>query len=227
MSQIRKENGKQDLRVARRERRRAQVRNEILEATRTILTREGTSGFTLEAVAQELQLTKAALYYYFPSKDALLFEAVHSELRSEAERIAKAVEPAASGKAALRTLIETSFEHYRGRLDAFRLAYLYQQVAGPETVHPTAEMLEAVRPINDLIYGSVQRKLESDGGETTEEERSQMRRLAFLAHMAVLGVLTMKGMVEAFEDPLVHSDEELLADLVSAFEAASEAPSKS
>ena len=180
--------------------------------------RDGTAGFTLEAVAQELQLTKAALYYYFPSKSVLLFEALHAELRSEAEAIAEAVERTESGSEALRALIETVLGHYGKRMDAFRLAYLYGQVAGPATVRPTPEMFEKVRPINDLIYGSVQRKLEADGG--AQRTRPHPRRLAFLAHMATIGLLTMKGMVEAYDDPLIHSDADLLEDLAQALEAA-------
>lgn len=211
---------KADLKSARSERRREQVREEILDATRSILMRDGTSGLTLDAVAAELGLTKAALYYYFPSKDALLFELTYSELRAEAEDIAASVEEAANGPEALRRLIEASFEHYRGREDAFRLAYLYTQVAGPGNPHFSPEMIEKVRPINDLIYGNAQRKLTADVGEGAPTPRASTRRLAFLAHMSVIGLLTMKGMVEAQGDPLVHSDEELLEDLASAFETA-------
>ena len=55
----------------RRERRRDQVREEILDATRSVLLQRGLTGLTLAAVAKEVQLTKAALYHYYPSKEAL------------------------------------------------------------------------------------------------------------------------------------------------------------
>ena len=205
-------------RIARRERRRAQSREEILEATRVVLKRVGTHGLTLELVAQELELTKAALYYYFPSKDALLFATLHAELRTEADAIAEAVEKTDSGGEALHALIQTSVEHYSKRLDSFRLAYLYGQVAGSDAPKPTADMLDHVRPINDLVYGSVERKLEADGPAGTSSFHA--RRLAFLAHMAAVGLLTMKGMVEAADDPLIHSDADLVKELSEIFELA-------
>ena len=68
-------------RTARRERRRNRSREEILTAARTVLLREGIAGITLDAVAKEVGVSKTALYYYFPSKDALLFELVYGNLR--------------------------------------------------------------------------------------------------------------------------------------------------
>jgi AcrR family transcriptional regulator len=205
-------------RATRRDRRRAQSREEILTATREILMRNGIGSFTLDAVARELQLTKAALYYYFPSKDALLFEALRVELRAEAEAIAEAVQKTESGSEALRALVETVFEYYRDRPNAFRLAYLYGQVSSSEMAPTTPEMLERVRPINDLIYGNLQKKLEAD--RPRRAAQIDPRRLAFIAHMAAIGLLTMKGLVEAHGDPLVHSDADLLEDLTRLLQAA-------
>ena len=67
-------------RLARRERRREQTREEILDAARQVLLRKGFGATTLEAVAREVGVTKPALYYYFPSKDALLFELMFESL---------------------------------------------------------------------------------------------------------------------------------------------------
>ncbi|MCC6897803.1 MAG: helix-turn-helix transcriptional regulator [Polyangiaceae bacterium] len=41
-----------------------------LDAARRVLLRNGLPATTLEAVAKEVGLTKAALNYYYPSKDA-------------------------------------------------------------------------------------------------------------------------------------------------------------
>ena len=63
-------------RLARRERRRDRSREEILEAARRVLLRNGIAATTLDAVAREVGVSKTALYYYYPSKDALFFELV-------------------------------------------------------------------------------------------------------------------------------------------------------
>ena len=66
-------------RSARTERRREQTRTEILSATREVILRDGVQDFAIASVAEELGLTKPALYYYFDSKEALMFEFLLAE----------------------------------------------------------------------------------------------------------------------------------------------------
>ena len=44
--------------------------------------------------------------------------------------------------------------------------------------------------------------------------------MAFLSYLAAVGLLTMKGMVESLEDPLLYSDEQLVEGFARIFEAA-------
>jgi len=44
--------------------------------------------------------------------------------------------------------------------------------------------------------------------------------MALLAYTSALGLLTMKGMVESVEDPLLYTDEQLIDGLVKIFAAA-------
>jgi AcrR family transcriptional regulator len=48
-------------------------RQEILRAATEAFRKEGYSNATLERIAADLEVTKAAIYYYFPRKDDLLF----------------------------------------------------------------------------------------------------------------------------------------------------------
>ena len=50
--------------------------------------------------------------------------------------------------------------------------------------------------------------------------RVDPRLMAFLANLAAMGVVMMKGLVETFDDPLRYSDEELIEALARVFEAA-------
>jgi hypothetical protein len=47
--------------------------------------------------------------------------------------------------------------------------------------------------------------------------------MAFLAFLSAIGVLTMKGMVEQVNDPLVFSDEQMIEGLGRIFDAAASA----
>ena len=46
--------------------------------------------------------------------------------------------------------------------------------------------------------------------------------MAFLAYLSAIGLLTMKGMVEPMDDPLLYSDEQLVEGFSRIFEAAAE-----
>jgi AcrR family transcriptional regulator len=207
-------------RVARRERRRERSREEIVDATRRVLARDGLSGTTLDAVAREVGLTKAALYYYYPSKDALLFDAVYDILERQATAISAAVDETADGPAALRAIIRETMRAYEGRLDDFRAAYLHAQVAGPGSVAITAEQLAKIRPLNERMFAGAARRLAACPGSAPVDPRL----MAFLANVSALGVLTLKGMVESLDDPLLYTDEQLMDALARIFEAAAGQP---
>ena len=54
----------------------------------------------------------------------------------------------------------------------------------------------------------------------SKSKRNRMRKLAFTAWVSALGLVTMLGVADAVNDPLVHSDEDLLDAMSSVFDAA-------
>ena len=78
-------------------RKRDRRRRQILRAALKAFRRKGYHATTLEDIALDLGVRKAALYHYFPDKDAILY-ACHRESLAELERIlagARAQETAA------------------------------------------------------------------------------------------------------------------------------------
>ena len=203
-------------REARNERRREQARAEILETACEIVLRNGLAGFTLVDVADELGLTKPALYYYFESKEALLFELLLREWVEAATEVQAAVEGTDNGADAIEQLMRTVFDRYRDRLELFVLHYKmgpggeFAGVVGPE-------QLERVRPINDMLYGGAEVRLRADQRSGGFPKQRDPRRFVFTAHTAVIGLLNMKAIVAAANDPLIHSDEDLIDDLCTTF----------
>ena len=55
-----------------RERARAELTREIVDAARTHLEADGAAGLSLRAVARDLGMVSSAIYRYFPSRDELL-----------------------------------------------------------------------------------------------------------------------------------------------------------
>jgi AcrR family transcriptional regulator len=203
-------------REARNKRRRDQTRAEILDTARDAILRSGLAGFTLAAVAEELALTKPALYYYFDSKEALLFELLLREWFGEATEVQAAVDETESGADAVEQLMRTVFNRYRDRLELFMLYYKmgpggeFEGIMGPEE-------LERIRPVNDMLYGGAEARLCADQRTGGFPKERDARRFAFTAHMAVIGLLNMKAIAAAAKDPLIHSDDDLIDDLCTTF----------
>lgn len=61
---------------ARRDRQRAVIRDEIKMVSRAHMARDGAAALSLRAVAAEMGLSAAAIYYYYPNRDALITDLV-------------------------------------------------------------------------------------------------------------------------------------------------------
>jgi AcrR family transcriptional regulator len=214
------DSAKIDPRVARRQRRRDRSREEILDAARKVLLRSGLAAMTLEAVAAEAGMSKTGLYYYFPSKDALAFELVFGVIAGQARAVHNAVAEAKDAAGALRAIIRETVHSFAPRLDDFRLAFLFGQVAGAGAVRWNAKQFGRLRPLNDLLFAGAADMLREERRGRSGRARVEPRLLAFLAYLAAIGLLTMKGMVEQVDDPLVFSDEQLIDGFAQVFEAA-------
>jgi AcrR family transcriptional regulator len=55
---------------------RRNVREEIYNAALTSFERHGVRGTLMEGVAREAGVSRPAIYYYFPDKDALVLEVI-------------------------------------------------------------------------------------------------------------------------------------------------------
>ena len=168
------------------------------------------------AVADELALTKPALYYYFDSKEALLFELLLREWLELATEVQIAVDATESGADAVEQLMRTVFDRYRDHLELFMLFYKmgpgggFEEIVGPEE-------LERIRPVNGMLYGGAESRLRADQRTGGFPKKRDPRRFAFTAHMAVIGLLNMKAIAASANDPLIHSDDDLIDDLCTTF----------
>jgi AcrR family transcriptional regulator len=60
--------------ASRRDREKADLRERILEATRTLLVEGGRDAVTMREVARRVEYSAAALYQHFPDKEALIHD---------------------------------------------------------------------------------------------------------------------------------------------------------
>jgi AcrR family transcriptional regulator len=198
------------------------MRQEVLDAAKALLLAEGPDAVTLSAVSNRLGVTKPAIYHYFPSKEALTRSLVATLIDEEIGRLESAVEAAAPGDNPIGPMIRAFHTHYRANLHAFRFVYGQLQLYVKPGLGIDAEMVRSeITPRTRHLFDLMELRLGSreQEGRESREGRS-MRRLAFVAWMSVLGLLTMIAIAEGMDDPLLYPDEELLETIISVFENA-------
>lgn len=157
-------------RVARRRDRKVQ---DILTAAADVLAERGYHGMSLDEIAERLDLTKATLYHYFPSKEALVSACLEAIATRSNERLAE-VAAGSEGTAAerLQRLIVTQLVIIVR--DQPQMARMFlQPMDWPESYR---QRTKALRRQHDEIFRSVVR----DGiasGEFDVDETIAMHNL--------------------------------------------------
>jgi AcrR family transcriptional regulator len=204
-------------RSPRVEKKREQARQEILETAQLLMRNGGVEAVTLASVAGELGMTKQAIYHYFPSKEALIRRLVTTLVDDEVNALLGAVEAADSGESTLGTLVRAFYDHYIDNLDALRFIYCQSQLyAAPDHGMDQDTVREEINPRTQHLFDELESRLSADR-KLSGAKRDRLRRLAFTAWTSALGLLTMLGIADALDDPLVHSKEDLIDTLTEVF----------
>lgn len=82
--------------------------NQLLAIARRLFALHGYDRTSLRDIAEAAQITKAALYYYFPNKDALYDRIVLESIQSLHDQVAAAVASATGPTARVRAFMEAS-----------------------------------------------------------------------------------------------------------------------
>jgi AcrR family transcriptional regulator len=196
--------------------KRQQARREILDAAERVLGAGGTEAVTLASVADQLGMTKQALYHYFPSKEALLRSLVTTLLDEEIEALGAAMSEPGFEKDPLGNLIRAFYAHYSNRLDAFRTIYCQSQLcAVADSGLDETTLRDEVHPRTRSIFDRLEDQLAGPNADVAT--RRHARQLAYTAWCSALGLMTILGVADATDDQLIHSDQELLDTLAGVF----------
>jgi len=76
--------------------RREATRSRLLDAASSIFAARGYDGATIDDIAVAARLSKGAVYFHFASKEDVFLEVLWSRLRTEEQRLRRAVQGAAS-----------------------------------------------------------------------------------------------------------------------------------
>jgi AcrR family transcriptional regulator len=82
--------------------------NQLLAIARRLFARDGYERTSMRDIAEAADITKAALYYYFPNKEALYERVVLESMQSLMDDVAAAVAAADSPTARIRAFMQSS-----------------------------------------------------------------------------------------------------------------------
>ena len=132
-----------------------QTRRDILDAATAEFAAKGLSGARVDEIAARTRTTKRMIYYYFASKEALyaaVLEEMYGGIRdAEAALELDSLAPAA----ALRRLVEATFDYHADHPDFVRLVQV-ENIHG--AVHLAASPTVGLR--NSAVLGTLARLLE-------------------------------------------------------------------
>ncbi|GGW42165.1 TetR family transcriptional regulator [Gemmobacter lanyuensis] len=86
----------------------------LLDKAAEVFAEQGMEKASMSQIATHAQVSKALLYHYYPSKDALIFAIIMTHLEELDVAIEAADDPALPPQQRLRKLVGTVLEAYRG-----------------------------------------------------------------------------------------------------------------
>ncbi|WP_312530781.1 TetR/AcrR family transcriptional regulator [Paracoccus sp. (in: a-proteobacteria)] len=93
----------------------------ILNDAARVFAEQGMEKASMSQIAAHAKVSKALLYHYYPSKDALIFAIIMTHLEELDGAIAQADEPDLAPQQRLRKLVGTVLECYRGADDQHKV----------------------------------------------------------------------------------------------------------
>jgi TetR/AcrR family transcriptional regulator len=119
-----------DRREARKRERHAERRRLIMQSARSLLVLQGIENFTIAQVAAVASVSKPAVYYYFDSKEDLVYALSVEVLVAERAQLERIVNDATSAVDALAALVRSRIDFYVHDRDSFRILHVWGPMLG-------------------------------------------------------------------------------------------------
>lgn len=188
--------------------RKPSTRQLILDATLARLLEHGYQSLTLDAVGEDVGITRQAVLYHFGSKEALVQQLFVNLIVEESDHLCKAVAHATGAPDAIKRFVLAFVEHYIGTPTKFRIVYLIPQIA---VVRLEPDYAERIHGATSAAYSALEAAIRADPNTPPTVDP---RRLAVAVHLSALGHMTMQCLTEAVQDPMLHGVRPLVLELV-------------
>ncbi|WBU61316.1 TetR/AcrR family transcriptional regulator [Paracoccus albus] len=92
----------------------AEKQQDLLRCAAAVIAEQGMDKASMSQIAERAGVSKALLYHYYPSKDALIFAIIETHLLEVDEAVEAADDPAQDDRDRLRKLVGAVLDIYRG-----------------------------------------------------------------------------------------------------------------
>jgi AcrR family transcriptional regulator len=169
----------------RKEREREDRRTAILETAKALILERGAADLSMQDIAGAAELSKATLYLYFDSKDALFKAILGEAVEAFAAYVEARIAPDASGLDALKALWGSYLSLFGASADVFVLTGIRNYVAGSGGFSPAAQRGPFEGRLTELIAGVLARGA-ADGTLEASLDGPRLARIALTIAMAII-----------------------------------------
>ncbi|WP_433238327.1 TetR/AcrR family transcriptional regulator [Streptosporangium sp. CA-135522] len=186
-------------------------REEVVEAARRIILREGIEAATTRAIAKEAGYSNGVLTHYFADKDDIMLSALRSSHRRIVERLRGKL-AGRDGLAALRELLldNLPLDDERARESGLEIGFWSRSLTSPTMLEAQRAEAEELRYLVCSLLGAA-----ADTGEiTTEEDLGDVaeRLLALVDGLSVHRLLYPDELGADRMERLLHAELDRLRD---------------
>lgn len=146
----------------RRARQKSLLRQEILDAARDILVREGYDGLSMRKVADKIDYSPTAIYLHFKDRDDLVFcvceEFMAGLLKELKEIVGRTTDPLAALRKMLRRYIEFGFEYQQQYLATFVIPHANTPEVEGRFTDPSTMSMQAFGLLLQVVSECVRQK---------------------------------------------------------------------
>jgi TetR/AcrR family transcriptional regulator len=190
----------------------APTRERILDAALSAWGTRGYDGTSLDALAGTLGITKQAILYWFPSKEALLEAVIARSAGELADALVRALEGAGDGWDKVEAVVRSVFRLAARRPELLGLVREVSRLGPPAATRMILELQPLVRRASDFLQS------EMNAGHM---RRHDPNLLLLAIYSTVIGMVTEVDVLRALgEEPtarsLVRRRDDVLALLRSA-----------
>jgi AcrR family transcriptional regulator len=192
-----------DRREARKRERHAERQRLIMQSARSLLVLQGIENFTIAQVAAVASVSKPALYYYFDSKEDLVYALCLDVLVAERNVLERSINEVPSALDALAGLVRSRIDFYLQDRDSFRILHVWGPMLGLQA------RLEAARE-HTLLLGLVARLATRFAAESEQRgvrARAEVAKVPELAWAMSQGILAMIVLGPTRDSDLVRANE--------------------